>query len=72
MAIRCALIIMDLPCQSKILLLNIYMLCDTEQDHDNLDMYLDVLSEIRLMHIKCADISHSIIITQYSCFRLFT
>ena len=58
---RCALIIMDLPCWSKILLLNINMLCDTEQDHDNLDMYLDVLSEIRLMHIKCVDISRSII-----------
>ena len=33
--------------------------CNMERDHVNLDMYLDVLSEISLIRMKYADISHS-------------
>jgi len=50
-----AFFFMELPCQSKILLFNIYV------DHNNLDMYLDVLSKTSPLRMKYVDISHSII-----------
>ena len=37
------------------------MTCDTQREHANLAMYLDVLCEISLIRMKYADISHSII-----------
>ena len=37
------------------------MPCSTERDRENLYMYIDVLSEISLIHMKYADISQSII-----------